>query len=196
MGQFHFFSELGLRHGSLYMNGKILDLEGPTFNAFQVCYHWWTRFWSVAAWCWFCRGVGRGKYFYGKRMEDKTGVCVDFFPTPEVHTFPPLPHLRMYPSLLSGTPLSQNTHTHARNTDSEYATGGSVAPEGAYLNRRAFGSPRGESVREVDIYMVYNVLILVILTVSYQISRPSVWCCLISPRPPFPPRLHFPTYSP
>lgn len=32
----YYFSELGLRHGSLYMNGKMLDLEGPTFNAFQV----------------------------------------------------------------------------------------------------------------------------------------------------------------
>lgn len=32
----YYFAELGLRHGSLYMNGKMLDLEGPTFNAFQV----------------------------------------------------------------------------------------------------------------------------------------------------------------
>lgn len=31
-----FSTQLGLRSGSLYVNGKMLDLEGPTFNAFQV----------------------------------------------------------------------------------------------------------------------------------------------------------------
>ncbi|CAM9342800.1 unnamed protein product [Scytosiphon promiscuus] len=31
-----FSTQLGLRPGSLYVNGKMLDLEGPTFNAFQV----------------------------------------------------------------------------------------------------------------------------------------------------------------
>lgn len=30
-------TQLRLRPGSLYVNGKMLDLEGPTFNAFQVC---------------------------------------------------------------------------------------------------------------------------------------------------------------
>lgn len=31
-----FFSELELRPSSLYVNGKRIDLGGPTFNAFQV----------------------------------------------------------------------------------------------------------------------------------------------------------------
>lgn len=29
--------ELGLRQGRLYVNGRAMELEGPTFNAFQVC---------------------------------------------------------------------------------------------------------------------------------------------------------------
>lgn len=40
VGQFHFFTSLGLRPGSLYVDGKMMDLEGPTFNAFQVKKHW------------------------------------------------------------------------------------------------------------------------------------------------------------
>eukprot|EP00903_Cladosiphon_okamuranus_P019171 g17633.t1 len=33
---YYFSKALGLRPGSLYVNGKMVDLEGPTFNVFQI----------------------------------------------------------------------------------------------------------------------------------------------------------------
>lgn len=44
---YYFLKAFGLRQGSLYVNGKMVDLEGPTFNVFQVRFGlvWFVFFW-------------------------------------------------------------------------------------------------------------------------------------------------------
>lgn len=69
---YYFSKALGLRPGSLYVNGKMVDLEGPTFNVFQVWF-WlcvlvvWFRcvvsaLLGVGGFCWRRRNVGTARH--------------------------------------------------------------------------------------------------------------------------------------
>ena len=65
---YYFSKALGLRPGSLYVNGKMVDLEGPTFNVFQVCILvvWFrcvvSALLGVGVFCWRRRNVGKARH--------------------------------------------------------------------------------------------------------------------------------------